>query len=102
MSSWLIFDVRQMKEIAQTLLILGGGLGLFAAAPAAIYGWTLHRGFSGESTGNDLLLLYSPLICIAAITLGIAWRRFERKAVPKGQRKLTGDTGSSGEVGGLE
>ena len=91
-----------MKEIAQTFLILGGGLGLLAAIPAAIYGWIMHRGFGGDLTSNDRLMLFSPFICAAALAVGLLWRRVQAKKTPSRGFKLTEDSGASGDVGGFD
>jgi hypothetical protein len=82
-----------MKEIAQAFLILGGGLGLIGSIPVAIYGWHLQRGFGGDLSRKDLLVLFSPLICLAAITIGLAWRKSQIKKSRRTRFKLTEDGG---------
>jgi hypothetical protein len=70
-----------MKEIAQTFLLGGGIIGLLLSAPIAAYGWFMHRGFGGEVTYQDRLMLYSPFICIGAIVIGVGWSRLQKKPI---------------------
>lgn len=82
-----------MKELAQTFLILGGGLGLFIAVPAAIYGW-FARG-SGPDTST---LVYSPLVCLVALVTGLVWRKRQTRKAPRTAPKLTEDGGAFNEA----
>jgi hypothetical protein len=95
-------SAKTMKEIAQTFLIIGGGLGLLGAVPAAIYGWFVHRGFGGDLTNKDRLILIGPFLCLAAIVIGLAWRKSQTKKSVHGRFKLTEDGGAAGDVGGFE
>ena len=86
-----------MKEIAQTLLILGGFVGLFLAIPAAVLTWFIQRSSAGHLTGNERVAVYSPIICCAAIMIGLAWRRLQNRTSPqRSPGKLTEDGGDSG------
>lgn len=88
-----------MRIIAQAMLILGGGIGLLASVPMAIYGWMMHRGFGGDLSAQDRLLLYGPLYCPAALIAGIIWRNRTARKNPRDRFKLTGDPGSDGGGG---
>lgn len=62
------------------MLLIGGGIiGLLPSVPIAAYGWFMHSGFSDDFTNQDRLMLYSPLICIAALLIGIGWSKKGRK-----------------------
>ncbi len=91
-----------MKEFAQTILILGGGLGLFAAVPISLYGWAMHRGFGGDMAGEDYVVLFGPFICLAALGLGLVWRRAQTGKRRSSKFKLTEDGGAFSDVGGAE
>jgi hypothetical protein len=39
----------------------------------------MYRGFGGALTNQDRLILYSPLLCIAAMVIGIGWRKLNAK-----------------------
>ncbi len=85
-----------MKEIAQTFMIVGGGLGLVASVPAALYVWFYGRAFGSELTRNEHLTIYSPLFCCATVALGVTWRKLQTKKTPREPFKLTEDGGDSG------
>jgi hypothetical protein len=85
-----------MKELAQAFLIGCGMLGLLVSVIPAIYGWLLHRGFGGELTRSDREILYSPLVCAAAIVVGFVWRARTKKKEPRrSPDRLTEDPGGS-------
>jgi hypothetical protein len=85
-----------MKEIAQTFLILGGGLGFFFAVPAAIYGWLL-RGSGGSDTRY---LIYIPFICVSAVVAGLVWRKLQSNTNPNSHSRLPEAGGVDGDAGG--
>ncbi|HEY1111238.1 MAG TPA: hypothetical protein VGE76_21455 [Opitutaceae bacterium] len=87
-----------MKEIAQGLLIVCGGLGLFVSVPFSIHAWMIQRGFGGVS-GGDRLFLYAPLICVIALGVGIAWRKRERKTERKSKNLSIDAEGYGSEDG---
>ena len=68
-----------MKSLVQTYLIGGGVVGLVFSLPVAGYAWMMYRGFGGDLTGRDRLILFSPVICVAAIVAGVIWRRADQK-----------------------
>ena len=68
-----------MKELTQTLLIGGGIIGLFPAVPFAGYLWVMHRAWGGDLTNQERFIIWSPLLCIAAIVVGVCWRRIGKK-----------------------
>lgn len=71
-----------MKHLAQTFLIGGGIIGLIPSTPIAAYGWLMRRGFGGDLTNQDRVMLYAPFMCVAAIVIGIGWRKFDAKKEP--------------------
>jgi hypothetical protein len=71
-----------MKHLVQTFLVGGGIVGLIPSAPIAAYGWLMHRGFGGDLTSHDKVLLYAPFVCLAAIVAGIGWRKLDTKKEP--------------------
>jgi hypothetical protein len=68
-----------MKSLIQTYLIGGGVVGFVLSLPFACYDWMMHRGFGGELTGQERLLLFSPLIFVIATAIGVVWKRSEQK-----------------------
>lgn len=68
-----------MKHLAQTFLIGGGIIGLIPSTPIAAYGWLMHRGFGGDLTNQDRVMLCAPFVCAAAVIIGICWRKFDSK-----------------------
>jgi len=68
-----------MKRFAQTFLIAGGILGFITSTPIAAYGWIMHRGFGGDLTNRDRVILYAPLACASSSVIGICWRRLAKK-----------------------
>jgi hypothetical protein len=71
-----------MKHLVQTFLIGGGIIGLIPSTPIAAYGWLIHRGFGGDLTNQDRMMLYAPFVCAAAVIVGICWRNFDAKKEP--------------------
>ena len=67
-----------MKSLVQTYLIGGGVVGLVVSLPIAWFAWRM-RSFGGELTGEDRLILCSPLICFMAIVAGVIWKRADQK-----------------------
>ncbi|WP_069963055.1 hypothetical protein [Lacunisphaera limnophila] len=68
-----------MNHLAQTFLIGGGILGLIPSTPIAAYGWFMHRGFGGDLTNQDRMLLYAPFVCAAEVIIGICWRKLDAR-----------------------
>jgi hypothetical protein len=57
----------------------------------------MYHGFGGDLTPNDRLMLYGPLICVAAVIAGYLWIRNDKKHEPKRRPgKLTEDGGGGG------
>lgn len=71
-----------MKHLAQTFLIGAGIVGLIPSTPIAAYGWFMHRGFGGDLTSQDRVMLYAPFVCAAAVIIGIFWRKLDAKKEP--------------------
>lgn len=87
-----------MKELAQTLLILGGILGMLAAIPLAIYEWFEYRSIGGDLTTDDRLRLASPAICFGLVALGLIWRKLQNRG--RRSRRFTIGDSSGGDSGG--
>ena len=79
-----------MKAIAQALLIGMGVLGLLFAVPDAFYAWSEYRSSGGNYTLSQIGRLCGPLVCFAAITVGVVWQKRTRRSEPR-RRGLTED-----------
>lgn len=55
-----------MKQLAQTFLVVGGLISFIISIPVSVFGWAMHKGFGGDLSASDWLLLYGPAICLAA------------------------------------
>jgi hypothetical protein len=89
-----------VKQLAQTFLVIGGLLGFIISIPVSVFGWAMHKGFSGDLSSSDWLLLYGPAICLAALIIGRLWiRRDKRHEIRRGS--LIEDGGAHGDAGGF-
>lgn len=64
-----------MKALIQTFLVVGGVLGLLFGAVPAWVTWSYVRAYGASATAGEKLTALSPLFCIAAIVLGLIWKR---------------------------
>ena len=87
-----------MKAIAQTFLIGVGVLGLLFAIPDAFYAWSEHRDSGVNFTAQQIGRLGGPLMCVAAIAIGVVWQKWIRKRESR-PRVLTED-GTCADGGG--
>jgi len=78
-----------MKELAQTLLIGGGIIGLLSSVPISAYGWFMHNGFGGALTNQERLMLYAPILCMVAIGIGFGWSKLSSKQEAHPRRPRT-------------
>ena len=91
-----------MKQITQVFLVVCGFIGLLVTIPAAFFGWSMHRGFGGDLTNKDWLLLYGPCFCLGALIAGVLWIRHDKRREPRrSPGAFTEDGGASGDPGGI-
>ena len=64
-----------MKALIQTFLISSGILGLLFGALPAWIAWKYCRAFGESATLTDKLTMWSPVLCILAISIGVIWKR---------------------------
>ena len=88
-----------MKQIAQTLLVLGGGLGFLGSTPLSVYLLILHRGFQEPLSLQDTALIISPLLCLVFLICGIFWMRRERADRRTGMNRRLMDDGCVADGG---
>ncbi len=89
-----------MKEILQTLMIAGGGLGALVSIPIALHLYFVRGATDRSLNAADQLSLLSPLICLALLGCGIIWMRRQKRLSQTGMnRRLLGD-GDGADGGG--
>jgi hypothetical protein len=89
-----------MKEILQTLMIAGGGLGALVSTPVALHLYFAKGAIDGSLNTADQFSLLSPLICLALLGCGIIWIRRQKRLSQNGMnRRLLGD-GDGADGGG--
>ena len=68
-----------MKSLLQIFMIGAGSLSFLISAPIIIYGYMMYRGFGGDLTNKDRLLLSIPFLALALIAAGVIWRKSDQK-----------------------
>jgi hypothetical protein len=88
-----------MKQIAQTLFVLGGGLGFLGSTPLSAYTLIRHRELQGPLSLRDTAIVISPLLCLVLLLCGILWMRREKADRPTGLKRRLMDDGCVGDGG---